>query len=83
MALFDLRPKTSRRDLFGRERELEQLHRAVERGLPLIAVLGVRRVGKTSLLKTFLGEVDGIYVDMRGFAEGSPTAWATEAQRSC
>ncbi|MEM3995418.1 MAG: ATP-binding protein [Thermofilum sp.] len=66
MALFDLRPKTSRRDLFGRDRELERLHRAVERGLPLVAVLGVRRVGKTSLLKTFLGEVDGIYVDMRG-----------------
>lgn len=66
MALFDLRPKTSRRDLFGRERELELLHRAVERGLPLVAVLGVRRVGKTSLLMTFLSEVVGIYVDVRG-----------------
>ncbi|BES82845.1 hypothetical protein PABY_24120 [Pyrodictium abyssi] len=30
--LFDPRPKTSRSELFDRERELEILYRAVERG---------------------------------------------------
>lgn len=66
MKLFDPRPKTSRDSLFDRERELEELHRAVDRGLPLVALLGVRRVGKTSVLRTFLGEVNGLYVDARG-----------------
>lgn len=66
MGLFDLRPKTKRDDLFDRERELELLHRGIERGYPVIAVLGIRRIGKTSLLKVFLNEVNGIYVDMRG-----------------
>ena len=34
MGLFDLRPKTKREDLFDRERELELLHRDIERGFP-------------------------------------------------
>jgi len=29
-------------------------------------VLGIRRIGKTSVLKTFLSETRGIYIDMRG-----------------
>ena len=66
MGLFDLRPKTRREDLFNRERELGLLHRGVERGYPLIAVLGIRRIGKTSLLRVFLSEVSGVYIDMRG-----------------
>jgi len=66
MSLFDLRPKTSRDELFDREMELEELHRSVGRGYPLIAVLGIRRIGKTSVLKTFLGEIKGIYIDLRG-----------------
>jgi AAA+ ATPase superfamily predicted ATPase len=66
VGLFDLQPKCRREDLFDRERELSELHRAVERGYPLVALLGVRRIGKTSILKTFLNEICGIYVDMRG-----------------
>lgn len=66
MSLFDLRPKTRKEELFDRERELEELRRAVERGYPLVALLGIRRIGKTSLLRTFLGEVDGVYIDLRG-----------------
>lgn len=66
VGLFDLRPKARREELFDRERELEELHKAAERGHPLVALLGIRRIGKTSVLKTFLGEVDGIHVDMRG-----------------
>jgi AAA+ ATPase superfamily predicted ATPase len=66
VGLFDLQPKCRREDLFDRERELSELHRAVERGYPLVALLGVRCIGKTSILKTFLNEICGIYVDMRG-----------------
>jgi len=64
--LFDPRPKTSRSELFDRDRELEILDRAVEHGEPLILVLGIRRIGKTSLLRSFLEDRRGIYIDMRG-----------------
>jgi len=52
--------------LFNREKELEFLDNAVERGDPLILVLGIRRIGKTSLLKSFLENWTGVYIDMRG-----------------
>ncbi|MBS7637135.1 ATP-binding protein [Candidatus Bathyarchaeota archaeon] len=48
--LFDLNPKTSSKELFGRERELEELIRLV-RARRWVAVLGPRMVGKTSLVK--------------------------------
>jgi len=64
--LFDPRPKTSRLELFDREKELTLLDRAAERGEPLVLVLGIRRIGKTSLLRSFLEEWRGIYIDMRG-----------------
>jgi AAA+ ATPase superfamily predicted ATPase len=83
VGLFDLRPKTRREDLFDRERELELLHRGVERGYPVIVVFGVRRVGKTSLLRVFLNEVVGLYVDMRGvFRRGDLEVKLTEAFES-
>jgi len=69
--LFDLRPKCRREDLFDRERELEELRKAVDRGRPLVALVGVRRIGKTSVLRTFLSEVHGIYIDMRGVTRRS------------
>jgi AAA+ ATPase superfamily predicted ATPase len=71
MELFDLRPKKRREDLFDRERELELLHRGIERGYPVVSVLGIRRIGKTSLLKVLLSELSGLYVDMRGVARRS------------
>ena len=64
--LFDLRPKTSRKELFNREKELKILDKVVDRGDPLVLVLGIRRIGKTSLLKSFLEKWHGIYIDMRG-----------------
>ncbi len=62
--LFDPRPKNSRSELFDRERELELLDRSIDK--PLIVVLGIRRIGKTSLVKSFLEPYNGIYIDLRG-----------------
>lgn len=52
--LFDLRPKESRKDLFGRERELLELERLTES--EWVAVVGARMTGKTSLVKTFVAK---------------------------
>ncbi len=54
--LFDPRPKESRSEFFDREKELELLEAYAKRGSPVILCLGVRRIGKTSLLKVFLNE---------------------------
>lgn len=62
--LFDPRPKSSRDELFDREKQLEVLDRSV--GRPLILVLGIRRIGKSSLLLSFLENWRGVYVDLRG-----------------
>lgn len=71
MTLFDLRPKCRREDLFDRDKELQELHKAFEQGKPLIALIGIRRIGKTSVLRTFLSGVQGIYIDMRGVVRRS------------
>jgi len=60
--LFDPRPKDSREDLYDREREVDAL---VESGLPLILLLGRRRIGKSSVLRVALREVGGVYLDAR------------------
>ena len=62
--LFDLRPKERREELYGREKELEELHRLVRS--EWVVILGRRMMGKTSLLKVFLNEVNGIYVNLSG-----------------
>ena len=62
--MFDLKPKESRAELFGRERELGLLHRLTRS--EWVVVLGRRMSGKTSLLKTFLREVGGVYVNLMG-----------------
>ncbi len=69
--LFDPRPKESRSELFDREKELDLLELYVRDGSPLILCLGVRRVGKTSLLKVFLNENNYpyIYINARKLSE--------------
>ncbi len=62
--LFDLRPKERREDLFDREKELEELHRLTRS--EWVVILGRRMTGKTSLMKTFLREVGGVYVNLMG-----------------
>jgi hypothetical protein len=65
--LFDPRPKESRSELFDREEELRALESYVRSGSPLILCIGVRRIGKTSLLKVFLNEsgYPHVYVNAR------------------
>lgn len=52
--LFDLRPKENPNDLFGREKELQELEKLVES--EWIAIVGARMTGKTSLVKTFVAK---------------------------
>ncbi|MEM0372016.1 MAG: ATP-binding protein [Ignisphaera sp.] len=63
--LFDPRPKTNRNELFGRDQELEILHKNIDS--PLTIISGIRRIGKTSLLSVFLNEVDipSVLIDLR------------------
>lgn len=69
--LFNPTPKENKEDLFNRDKELRRLVFSLRSGPPLILLLGVRRVGKTSLLKVGLKEAGQptIYLDMRRFAE--------------
>lgn len=63
--LFDPRPKTSRRDLYDFDEELDLLLRSLND--PMILVSGLRRTGKTSLVLTALKESGRpyVYVDLR------------------
>ncbi|MEM2282702.1 MAG: hypothetical protein QXH26_04050, partial [Candidatus Hadarchaeales archaeon] len=65
--LFDERPKEDRRELFGRDKEVEELKRAAKR--PLVVLTGIRRIGKTSVLKVALKEMNrpSILIDARGW----------------
>ncbi|AEC52304.1 hypothetical protein PNA2_1389 [Pyrococcus sp. NA2] len=53
--LFDPKPKTDRKDLYDRERELEEFQESVKRE-SLVLLLGIRRLGKSSLLNVGLKE---------------------------
>lgn len=68
---FSLEPKIKSEDLYNREQELTKLEKAlkVER---IILLTGIRRIGKTSLLKVFLEckreqDTFSIFVDCRSF----------------
>lgn len=70
MSLFDLKPKESPKELFGREKELEDLVRLIA-AKRWVAVLGPRMVGKTSLLKAASvtlnrQNIKAIYVNLWG-----------------
>ncbi|PSN84791.1 hypothetical protein B9Q02_08770 [Candidatus Marsarchaeota G1 archaeon BE_D] len=53
--LFSPEPKTSRKDLFDREKELDTLDKLIKTN-KIILVTGIRRVGKTSLINVYLHE---------------------------
>ncbi|AWR96195.1 AAA family ATPase [Acidianus sulfidivorans JP7] len=51
---FDFKPKETKEDLFDREEELKKLFSSMNE--TIILLTGIRRIGKTSLLKVFLNE---------------------------
>jgi len=62
------RPAEKPEELFDREEELEQLRRAVE-ARRLTLLVGMRRVGKTSVVKAGTYGMARIYIDARAFEE--------------
>ena len=68
--LFEPRPKDVKADLFDREEQYEQLKNLLGHESPLILIKGLRRSGKTSLLRTYLNEEERsyIWVDLRALA---------------
>ncbi|MCL4420514.1 MAG: ATP-binding protein [Candidatus Thermoplasmatota archaeon] len=71
--LFDITPKDNIKDLFGREKEIALLKGCVIE--PLTVIYGIRRTGKTSLLKSVLNsiEIPYIIVDIRELFNESGT----------
>ncbi|NON63150.1 ATP-binding protein [Acidianus sp. RZ1] len=68
--LFSPEPKSDRKDLYDREKELEQLKSLSS---PISLVLGLRRTGKFSLINVALNElgIPYIYIDLRKYEEKS------------
>ena len=70
--LFDLRPKDNKANLFDREAELSKVINYVGKlNIPITIVLGLRRVGKSSLILVAIKELNmpTIYIDLRKFEE--------------
>jgi predicted AAA+ superfamily ATPase len=59
--LFSIKPKERRDELYDFEKELEELIKGIERS-PITIVIGMRRTGKTSLLKVALNELGNPYI---------------------
>jgi len=63
--LFDIRPKERKEELFGRNDEMKNLLKAMKNE-PITLLMGIRRIGKTSLLKVCLNELGSyVYFDLR------------------
>ena len=67
---FEPRPKDNRADLYDRDDEYERLKSLVSKKTPLILIKGLRRTGKTSLVRTYLNEEKHLHawVDLRALA---------------
>lgn len=79
--LFDLKPKEKLRDLYNRREEYKELSRLTDSG-SWVAVLGKRMTGKTSLIKTFANEKNGVYINLLGTRgiEGFATKLLTQTK---
>lgn len=76
--LFSTHPKNSIKDLFNRKIELEKLKKSTNED-KIILLYGLRRIGKTSLLKVFQSKTDNffIFVDCRKYLRG----WKIDKQK--
>lgn len=63
--LFDERPKSKKEDLYNRDAEISEILNNIDR--PIIVLTGIRRIGKTSILRVALGMIDipNIIIDAR------------------
>ena len=59
---FSIGPKENLRDFFNYREEYKDIKEAIKRGERLIAIQGVRRVGKTSLMNILFNELKGINI---------------------
>ncbi|BDC17938.1 ATP-binding protein [Acidianus sp. HS-5] len=66
--LFDPAPKIRREDFFDREKEIERIKSLLS---PTTLVLGLRRTGKSPLIRISLEELGYpyVYIDLRKFEE--------------
>ncbi|MEM1546058.1 MAG: ATP-binding protein [Candidatus Methanomethylicia archaeon] len=66
--LFDEDVKEDVKDFFNREEDIDSLRGALVEGRKLILVLGIRRIGKSSLIRVVLNLMKNpyIYFDVRG-----------------
>jgi len=64
---FSIEPKSNIKDFFNYRREYGEIKKALKRGEKVIAVIGVRRTGKTSLLNIIYHEINGkkVWIDGR------------------
>ncbi len=74
--LFDIAPKTNKKDFYNYEIEYLALKKAIKEE-KLVVVKGIRRVGKTSLIKVVYSETDRpkAYIDVRGISPSRPSEW--------
>jgi len=61
--LFDVRPKEYRKDLYDREKEIEMIKDSIQRKT-WIVVLGMKRVGKTSIVNVSVNETNSIVLNL-------------------
>jgi len=69
---FITEPKSKKEDFFNYEYEYAEIKKAMARKEKIIAVLGVRRVGKTSLLNILYNETKGLKVWLDGRIISNP-----------
>jgi len=70
--LFSSTPKATREELFDREEELSELEKLLNI-YPIVVVTGLRRVGKSSLIRVYLNEHENYFmsIDVRKLYEMS------------
>ena len=69
---FTTLPKEKKEDFFNYNYEYDELKKALDRRDRIMAVLGVRRVGKTSLLNIIYNEVSGLKLWIDGRIVSNP-----------
>lgn len=69
--LFSLKPKENRNELFGRNREVDELKHLIARKSTIVVMTGIKRIGKTSILLTALNELKypSLVLDLRRMDE--------------